>query len=113
MDSRLAIEKPFDSLSECVDHIRQHFPDCSRINLDSKDLETGEPMRATAPEFLYRGESQSYPTTVASMQRLKSDSALPQELRRAIERRSIALDKELQQFLKLNQLLSSGRRSAA
>lgn len=92
------IHKTFSSLADCVSYIRETFGDNESLNLSS----------AKVPVFLFRGESSTYPTSIALMQRIKSDIKLPLETRKALEAIANKLDAELQSFLNLTPMLSAG-----
>lgn len=99
----------FSSLDECIQHIRTKFPPTDLIQLETaKDLDSGHVMSASVPAYLYRGESQEYPTTTSAMHRLKNDDALSLDVRTVIEERIRLLDHELQDFVDLVPMLSAG-----
>jgi hypothetical protein len=99
----------FSSLAACLEYVRGRFNDRSTVSIDSvKDIAFGTGFDVDVPAFLYRGENSAYPSTVSSMQRLKNDQSVSIGVREEIEQGAIALDQEMQKFMALNQMLSTG-----
>jgi hypothetical protein len=78
--SLLAKGIAFESLGECLDHIRSRFPQ-GTVSLRARDAATdfhNEPPSIVweAPRFLFRGESGLFPQTQSSLARVRADLSL-------------------------------------
>ncbi len=101
--------KHFRSLKSCLDHIRSTYNPKETIALDSAtDIQSGGQVRMEAPAYLFRGESNNYPTTTSYMHRMKNCKTLPPEVKNTIEQVSIHVDVELQKLLQLDPGSSAG-----
>src|SRR5215213_1914067 len=101
-------ERQFNSLVECVDHIRQYYPDNQKIHLTSKDIDSGKSGEIQAPAFLYRGESYAFTSTTSSMGRIRQNESLPLKTRQLLQAITQKADAELQDFFNLSPMLSAG-----
>lgn len=109
-DQFTRFKKHFSSLEACVQFVRQHYsPDTTVELATGKDIISGDRIPAVeAPAFLYRGESYRYPTSPSSLDRLVADERMPLEIRTFLEQTTIAIDRELQDFMGLGQMHSAG-----
>ncbi len=101
--------KHFSSLHACVEHIRSNYdPNKTVSPPKAKDINSGESIKVEMPAYLYRGESCPYPTTTSSMHRMKTDEALPDDVKNKIETVACCVDIKLQKMLEIEPMLSVG-----
>ena len=97
---RMIAEREFPSLNACLQHIKSNFGPSQTIALQAKQIGTGKRIGVrNAPAFLYRGESHCFPTTKSSMQRMKSQSGLPRNVKFIIARVAKHVDAGLREFM--------------
>ena len=99
----------FSSLDACVQHIRSSYGPNKTVKTAAEDIKSGERFVVDeAPAYLYRGESYSYPTTPSFMRRMKTNPALPTDVKDVIEEVARRVDEGMQDMLELEPMLSAG-----
>lgn len=104
---QLKINKHFESLTDLLDFVANHYPP-GTIAIPAKDIETSEEINAMAPRYLYRGERDNYETTTSSMQRLKTNSSLSILEQEELEKLAKWVDGEMQAKTPLTPMYSAG-----
>lgn len=97
---------PFTTLDECLAHVRSKHPQ-RMIPVDASDISTAEPIEATMPAYLFRGEVGWFDQCVSRKERVRQGQ-FPGVTTIELEPIERDLDSELQSRLKLNQMLSAG-----
>lgn len=99
----------FLSLDACIQHIRSNYGPTKTVKTAAKDINSGESFVVDeVPTYLYRGESCPYPTTPSFMHRMKTDPALPTDVKNVIEEVARRVDEGMQDMFELAPMLSAG-----
>jgi hypothetical protein len=100
-------DKAFDSLKDCIEYIKQTFPDDATTKIKVIDSDTGEHFKTSVSSYFYRGEEYAFPTTVSSMQRLNDNVKLSKETKEKFKSVTSKIDMELQEFSNLTPMYSA------
>jgi hypothetical protein len=106
LDNDFFASKVFNSLQDCVKFIQDNFPENKLIQIEAKDLDTGESFSSAFPAHFYRGEKKCYPTSTSSLYRIATDDLLSQIMKEKIASIAKAIDLEFQEFANISPILS-------
>jgi hypothetical protein len=106
----LATGRAFDSLAECLEHIRATYPQGTTA-MTARDVAARsdtDPHSWDAPRVLFRGESGLFPSTPTSLARLLSDLSLPVATIETVIAVAIRVRTRLEQQFGLSPRLAAG-----
>ena len=99
------IEKEFDSMGECLQYVKTHFPQgmvLKQVNRIGADVTFAHEI----PRYYYRGKSKVYPSTTSSMQRVQATQS-PRVVSDVLKVVG-DVDSQLQGWLGIDSMLSAG-----
>jgi hypothetical protein len=97
---------PFATLDLCLAHVRNRHPQ-RLVQTTAKAIQTGEPIQATRPAFLFRGEVGWFDECLSRKERVRRGH-FPGVTTRELDLIGDDLDNELQSRMALGQMLSAG-----
>jgi len=88
----------FKSLDDCLVSLKQKYPQ-SKVTIPARDYDSDKKSLVQVPKYLFRGESDHYPSTFSFMQRLKQIPLIPNDVVDEVENVTTVIGELLQEQL--------------